>query len=299
MVIGGTGFIGRRLVLALERPVVLTRDPARARQLLGPSVDPVGWDPRAGAPPSEYFRNSEVVFHLAGESIAGGRWNQRRKRLMRDSRVVGTRRLVDALENCAARPAVLVSASAVGFYGDRGDEVLDESSSPGNGFLAEVCREWEAEAARARSFGMRVVQARTGVVLDRSGGALARMLPPFRFGLGGRLGSGRQWMPWIHLDDLVGLLLHAARSSDISGPMNAVAPKPATNTEFTRALASALGRPAVFPVPEFALKLLFGEMASILLGSQRALPRVAEKTGYRFEYPALEPALRSAVGRNA
>ncbi len=297
LVTGATGFVGRRLVGRLERPAVLSRDPEQARRVLGGDVQAFRWDPEAGPPPAESLEGVDVVFHLAGEPIAAGRWTADRKQRIRDSRVQGTRRLVAALEAATARPRALVSASAVGFYGDRGEEVLDESAAPGNDFLAEVCRDWEAEAGRARALGVRVVTSRTGIVLGEAGGALARMLLPFKLGLGGRLGSGRQWMPWIHIDDLVGLLLHAAERSDIDGPLNAVGPAPVTNLEFTRTLAAVLRRPAIFPVPEFGLRLAFGEMASVLLASQRVTPRVAETTGYSFRYTTLDAALRSATGR--
>lgn len=296
LVTGATGFIGKRLVKNLTRPVVLSRNPERARRLLGPDVEIFLWDSETGPPGPGAFRGVEAVFHLAGEPIAEGRWTAARKLRIRESRVRGTRHLVTALESLSERPRVLVSASAVGYYGDRGDAVLEETAAPGSDFLAEVCRDWEAEAARASTLGVRVVTPRTGIVLDKSGGALARMLPPFKLGLGGRLGSGRQWMPWVHLDDLVGLLLHAAAKNEISAAMNAVGPAPVTNREFTQTLASVLKRPAIFPVPAFALQVLFGEMASVLLGSQRVVPRVAESTGYRFRCPTLAEALRAATG---
>ena len=290
LVTGATGFVGRRLLARLARPVVLTRDPERAKRALG-DLEIHRWDPVAGPPPEAAFRGVEAVFHLAGESVAQGRWNAAKKARIRDSRVVGTRNLVAAIGSLREKPRVLVSASAVGWYGSRGDEVLDESSAPGRDLIAEVCREWEAEADRARGFGVRVVRSRIGIVLGREGGAVARMVPPFRLGLGGRLGSGTQWMPWIHMDDVVGLLLHAAEVGGVEGPVNGVAPNPATNREFTRTLASALHRPAFFPVPAFALRLALGEFATMLLASQRILPRAAERTGYRFRHPLLAEAL--------
>jgi len=296
LVTGATGFIGRRLVGKLTKPVVLSRDPESARRSLGGDVEVHGWDPEAGPPVYDLLRGVDTVFHLAGEPVAEGRWNEPKKSRIRKSRLLGTRHLVTAIEAMGERPKVLVSGSAVGFYGDRGDEELDESSAPGADFLAAVCQEWEAEAERAASLGVRTVRIRTGVVLDRSGGALPRMTLPFRFGLGGRLGNGRQWMPWIHLDDLVGLLLHAAQNPAVTGAMNGVAPAPATNREFTRRLAAVLRRPAIFPVPALALRAAVGEFAGILLASQRVLPRVAEKTGYRFRYAGLEEALRAALG---
>ncbi|MGH7152029.1 MAG: TIGR01777 family oxidoreductase [Planctomycetota bacterium] len=291
---GATGFIGRALLRRLEGPVVLTRDPAGAKGALGGAAV-LGWQPDITPAPAEALRGVEVVFHLAGESVASGRWNAAKKARIRDSRVLGTRNLVTGIERSKERPRVLVSASAVGYYGSRGEEELDEGSAPGDDFLAKACRDWEAEAAKARALGVRVVLARIGVVLGKGGGALARMLPPFRLGLGGPLGSGRQWFPWIHLDDVVGLLLHAAERGEVDGALNVVAPQPATNREFTRALAAALRRPAILPVPAFALRLALGEFAGVLLGSQKARPRAAERTGYRFRHPSLAGALQDLV----
>ncbi len=297
LVTGATGFLGPRLVSRLARPVVATRDPERARRLLSGRADPEirAWDPDAGLLPADLFRGVDTIFHLAGEPVAGRRWSPAVKARIRDSRVLGTRRLVDAMAGETARPRVLVSASAVGYYGDRGDEILDESSPPGTDFLAQVCRDWESEALRARDLGIRVATVRIGIVLGRGGGALAKMLLPFRMGLGGRLGSGRQWMPWIHVDDLVGILLHAAGRDDLAGAVNGVAPGPVTNRDFTGALGTALGRPALLPAPAFALKLAVGEFADILLGSQRAAPRAAERAGYAFLHPALGPALKNIL----
>jgi hypothetical protein len=274
--------------------VVLSRDPARAREALG-QVTAHAWDPEGGPPPPDAFAGVDVVFHLAGENV-GQRWTEARKRAIRESRVAGTRHLVAGIASTSARPRVLLSTSAVGYYGDRGDAVIDETTAPGDDFLARVCRDWEAESHAARPLGLRVVNPRVGIVLGRGGGALARMLGPFKLGLGGRLGSGRQWMPWIHQDDLTALLLHAAATADLDGPLNAVAPTPVTNAEFTRTLAALLGRPAFLPVPAFALQLMFGEFGRSLLDSQRVLPRVAERTGFRFEHAALEDALRAALG---
>ncbi len=294
LVTGATGFLGRSLVKQLERPVVLSRRPDRAREILG-KVEAYEWQPEAGPPPPEAFRDVEIVFNLAGEPVAEGRWTAAKKELIRHSRVRGTKNLVAGIEAQRERPRVLISASAVGYYGSRGDELLDESAKPGSDFLAEVCRAWEAEAGRATGLSLRVVTPRIGIVLGKGGGALAKMLAPFKLGVGGRLASGRHWMPWIHLEDLVGLFLHAARTSEIKGAMNAVGPAPVTNQEFTRTLARALHRPAIFPVPEFALTLMFGELASVLLASQRVVPRVAERVGYRFRYASLEEALKACV----
>jgi uncharacterized protein (TIGR01777 family) len=225
----------------------------------------------------------------------GQRWTVEAKQRIRESRVVGTRKLVEALATLPRRPEALICASAIGYYGSRGDEILTESSAPGSGFLPEVCVAWEREAQAAEALGIRVVRVRTGVVLAAGGGALARMLPPFRMGVGGRLGSGRQWMSWIHLEDMAALFRFAVESQ-VRGALNGVAPHAVTNSEFTRELAHALGRPAVFPVPEFALRLLFGEMAEVLLASQRVAPGAAQAAGFRFRFPQLAPALAGLLG---
>jgi hypothetical protein len=268
---GASGFIGRHLLESLARaghpPHALTR----------------------GAPPVE----CDVVIHLAGEPLAQ-RWTAAARRRIRESRVAGTRNLVEALATLTRRPEALICASAIGYYGSRGDEILTESSAPGSGFLPELCVAWETEAQAAEALGIRVVRVRTGLVLDARGGALPRMLPPFRMGVGGRLGSGRQWMSWIHLEDLTALLLFAVENR-FQGPLNAVAPHPVTNADFTRELARALRRPALFPVPEFALRLLFGEMADVLLDSQRVAPAAAEAAGFRFRFPQLPPALAALL----
>lgn len=295
LVTGATGFIGRALLQRLDHPIILTRNPDRARQQL-PGVEAWIWHPPERAVCPEAFRDIRAIFHLAGESIAGARWNEAQKKRIRDSRVDGTRNLLSTLEVLPVRPAVLVCASAIGYYGDRADAVLDEQAPPGSDFLANVCREWEAEADRARGLGMRVVSVRIGVVLGKGGGALARMVPVFRAGLGGRLGSGRQWMSWIHIDDLITVLLKAAEDTRLAGPLNAVAPQPVRNADFTRALASALGRPAFLPAPRLALRLALGEVASSLLGSQRVVPKRLLEAGYTFLYPELGAALKQIVG---
>ena len=274
---GASGFIGRHLMKSLAQAGHSLRALSRH------------------APPAESLREADAVIHLAGEPLAQ-RWTAEAKRRIRESRVAGTRNLVAALAALPRRPEALICASAIGYYGSRGDEVLTESSAPGSGFLPEVCVAWEREAQAAEAFGMRVVRVRTGLVLDAGGGALVRMLPPFRMGLGGRLGSGRQWMSWIHLEDLAALFQFAVESQ-VRGPLNAVAPNPVTNSDFTRELAHALRRPAVFPVPEFALKMLFGEMADVLLASQRVAPAAAEAAGFRFRFPQLAPALESLLRR--
>lgn len=293
LITGGTGFIGRNLVKRLAKPVVLGRDPERIRRELG-DVEANRWDARSPLDP-DLFTGIDTVFHLAGEPIASGRWDTEKKERIRKSRVEGTRLLVDALGRTAAPPATLICASAIGFYGSRGDEILSESSPAGHDFLAGVCGEWEEEAKRAERFGVRVVSLRIGVVLGPDGGALEKMLPPFRLGLGGRLGSGRQYMSWIHRDDLVGLLLHAADNETLHGPVNAVAPQPVTNREFTATLARVLHRPALLPVPAFILKMALGEFADVLLGSQRVIPEKAQKAGFHFAHQRLDETLAGLV----
>jgi uncharacterized protein (TIGR01777 family) len=274
--------------------VILSRDPARAsHHLAGASA--VRWDPASEIAPVDALRGIDVVFNLAGEPVADGRWTEDRKRRIRESRVLGTRNLVAGLRALDARPKVLISASGVGYYGDRGDEELEEASRAGRDFLAEVCIEWEREALAAEALGIRVVCVRIGMVLAPGGGALARMLTPFKLGAGGRLGSGEQWMSWIHIDDVVGVLLHASETAGVRQAMNAVSPNPVTNAEFTRALGRALRRPAFLTVPKAALRIAFGEMSEILLASQRVLPRVAERTGYAFKHSSLDAALAAVM----
>ncbi|GMV39185.1 MAG: NAD-dependent nucleoside-diphosphate sugar epimerase [Myxococcales bacterium] len=295
LVTGATGLIGRALIGRLDGTVVvLSRHPEQASRRLG-GVEAHPWTPEAGLPPAAALHGVDVIFNLAGEPVADGRWTVERKRRIRDSRVLGTRNLVAGLAAQQSRPRVLVSASAVGYYGDRGDEELDEASRPGTGFLADVCVEWEREAIAAEQLGVRVACVRTGVVLA-TGGALGKMLPAFRMGVGGRLGSGRQWMPWVHIDDEVGILLHASQDDRIRGAINAVGPLPVTNAELTRALGHALRRPALLPVPNVALRLALGELSEILTASQRVLPSAAERTGYTFEHPDLASALTAALG---
>ena len=293
-VTGATGLVGSALVGRLARPVVLSRDPDRAARALGP-VPVARWEPLAGPPPLHALHGAGAVFHLAGEPIARGRWTAAKRRRIRDSRVVGTRNLVAALAGLDPRPQVLVSASAIGYYGDRGDQELDESAGPGGGFLAEVCAAWEREAMAAAALGVRVVCARIGVVLAPRGGVLAPMLRPFKLGVGGPVGGGSQWMSWIHIDDLVGLLLHARHCRDLAGAMNAVSPHPVRNREFARALGNALHRPARLTAPRAALRLAFGGLSELITDSERAVPRVATESGYVFKHPDLDGALRDVL----
>lgn len=283
---GASGFIGGRLVDRLlakghEIHVLGRRRPAG--QLTFHTWDAA----RDSSVALAAIDGAQAVIHLAGEPVAQ-RWTSQAKQSIRASRVNGTQQLVKALLALKRRPEVLISASAIGFYGERGDEVLTETSKPGSGFLPSLCVEWENLAAQ---FGERAVQLRLGIVLGPDGGALAKMVTPFRFGVGGTIGSGRQWMSWIHVDDVVGLILFALENAKVKGPMNVTAPAPVRNTEFTKSLAAALHRPAILPVPGFALRVLFGEMSSIMTGSLRVEPMVAMRAGYQFRFAALDGAL--------
>lgn len=290
---GATGFVGNRLLAKLladgHRVHVLGR---RRSSSLDASVAFSEWNAES-EPPPESLASTDAVIHLAGEPVAQ-RWTAAAKARIRNSRVEGTRLLVNALWRQAQRPSLFVCASAVGIYGSRGDEILTETSAAGQGFLAEVVTDWESAARSAEPLSIRVVSLRLGVVLGQ-GGALTKMLPPFKLGLGGRIGSGRQWMSWIHARDAVALILFALENSSLRGPVNATSPQPVINLEFTRELAAALHRPAIFPVPQAALKLLFGEMAGVLLASQRVLPKAAQAAGFQFRYPELRPALEEIL----
>lgn len=252
------------------------------------------WDPGAGPPPRESLEGSDAVIHLAGEPVAQ-RWNAEVKRRIRSSRERGTQTLVAGLAALSRKPAVLVSASAVGYYGDRAGTVLTEQASPGSDFLAGICAEWEHSAHLADALGIRVVCIRIGVVLSAKGGALAKMLPPFRLGLGGPIAGGQAWMSWIHVEDLARLFAWAVETPGLCGPVNAVSPGAVRNDEFTRTLGATLHRPATIPLPAFALRLMYGEMASVILGSQRAVPEVAQRAGFQFSWPELAPALRNLL----
>ena len=290
LVAGGSGFIGRPLCRALAAEghavTVISRKPERA------APRAVGWEDVAGA-----VGASDALVNLAGDPIAAGRWTAARKAGIRDSRTATTRMLVEAARSAARRPAVLVNASAVGYYGPRGDESVDETAPAGTDFLAGVCEAWEREAVAAEALGVRVVRLRLGIVLASDGGALARMLPPFRAFLGGPIGTGRQWMSWIHRDDVTGLVVAALEDDRWRGAVNATAPEPVTNAGFARALGRTLSRPAVLRTPATVLRLALGEMAGMLLTGQRVLPRVAEQRGYRWRYPTLASALRASVRR--
>ncbi len=290
VVSGSTGLIGSALTPALESQGHEIVRLVRRRPAAGERA--VGWDPERGTIDRAGLEGMDVVIHLAGESVVG-RWTPAKKQRIRDSRVQGTRLVSDAIAGLTRRPKVVLAASAIGYYGDRGDETLTEQSGPGEDFLAQVAREWEAATASASRAGIRVANMRFGVVLDPRGGALAKMLPPFRLGLGGPVGSGHQYLSWIGSDDVVNAIIHLLTTASLTGPVNMTAPHPVTNREFAKALGNVLGRPVVMAVPEFALRLAFGtEAADVLLSSQRVLPPRLLASGFRFAHESIEPALR-------
>ncbi len=296
LVTGSSGLVGSALCASLQsdghRVARLVRSGASADQ--GRDL----WDPAGGNMDDAALEGRDAVVHLAGENIAG-RWTAAKKARIRDSRIRGTSLLAEHLARCNNRPPTLVCASAIGYYGERGEEPLTEDSAPGSGFLSDVCREWEASAAPAVESGMRVIHLRFGVILSPAGGALAQMLLPFRLGVGGKVGSGRQIMSWVSLDDAVHIIRHALESRDLAGPVNAVAPNPVTNLEFTRALGRALSRPTLFPMPAFAARLAFGEMAdALLLASTRVLPEKLRTSHYSFRHSEIEPTLRALLGNS-
>jgi len=294
LISGSSGLIGSTAATALKS------DGHNVVHLVRPGKPPnpgdVQWDPMRATVDVAALEGVEVVIHLSGAGIADARWTEERKQLLRSSRIDTTRVLVDSLLRLKQKPRLLIVASAIGYYGNRGDEILTESSTTGTDFLALVCRDWEAEASRAAARGIRTVMLRTGVVLSGKGGALPKMLTPFKLGVGGRLGSGQQWMSWIAIEDVVGIIRNAIANEQVSGPVNVVAPNPVRNEEFTRLLAAMLHRPAIFPAPAFMLRLAMGEMAdAVLLGSDRVKPERMLAAGYKFRFEILEPALRAAV----
>lgn len=297
LVTGGTGFVGTRLLKHLHRPVVLSRNAQRARsELAAADVTVFEWNATQQPAPAEAFEGVDVIFHLAGDNVAQGRWTKAKKRRIYDSRILGTRHLVQTFAQLANRPRVLVSASAVGYYGDHGEEKIDETTAPADTFLGQVCVDWEAEALKATEQGVRVVNPRIGVVLGEGGGALPQMLQPFKWGMGAPLGSGKQWMPWIHLHDLVRLLLFAADKETLSGPVNAASPQPVRNREFTKIAGRVLGKPTFMPaVPGFMLRVMLGGFADVLLESQRIEAKAALDAGFQFEHEEVEEALRDIL----
>jgi uncharacterized protein (TIGR01777 family) len=298
-VTGASGLIGSALVAELRRHAtevtILSRDPSRMPET--PGVEAVRWDPLSEPAPVEALSGADAVVHLAGENVAQ-RWTERAKRAIRESRVTGTRNLLAGLQaatDLGQGPRVLISGSAIGYYGAHGEEPLDEDAPPGGDFLAETCVAWEAEAQKAEALGMRVVRVRTGVVLNREGGALKKMLPPFQLGVGGPVAGGKQYTSWIHRDDLVGMIVAALDDERWSGPINGTAPTPVTNRELSHALGHALHRPSLLPVPGIALRLLYGEMAEIVTTGARVVPAKALVLGYDFRHPELDEALRSVL----
>jgi uncharacterized protein (TIGR01777 family) len=296
---GGTGLVGSRLIARLQarqdKVVVLTRRPDAARNQLGPTVSVVEGDPTQLGPWMESLADCDGVVNLAGENLFGHRWNEDFKKRLRDSRVQATENVVRAMaktpRTADGTARVLVNASAIGYYGFHGDEEITEDSPPGTDFLARTCVDWEQAAGSAESAGLRVALVRIGVVLDKKGGALAKLLTPFKLCVGGPTGSGRQWMSWIHHDDLAGIILLALDNPQAMGPINGTAPHPVTNKEFAKALGTALSRPAFLPTPGIALKILLGEVAEVLLQGQRVLPNKALTLGYTFRFGQIGPAL--------
>lgn len=301
LVTGATGFIGKRLIKQLDDAVVLSRDAERAKRELGDKVKCFTWaKPAEEKPPAEAFEGVEAIVHLAGDNIAHGRWTDAKKEKMRTSRVDATERLMEAIGELETMPKVLIAGSAIGWYGHRGDEDITEASTQGEDFhqadvLANICGAWE-KAANKHKRKMRTVNLRTGVVLGPEGGALAQVLTPFKLGLGGPLGHGQQWMSWIHIDDLVKLILWARDTEGVSGPLNGTAPQPVTNVDYTKALGSVLGRPTLFAAPQKVLNFALGEMAEALLfSSARIRPTVALEQGFEFKHPEVEAALRDLI----
>ncbi|HKY45617.1 MAG TPA: TIGR01777 family oxidoreductase [Pyrinomonadaceae bacterium] len=291
LVSGSHGLVGKALLKSLTNDGHEVVRLVRHEPIVGEPE--IWWDPSEGRIDAERLEGHDVVVHLAGESIASGRWTSEKKRSILESRVKGTLLLSESLARLSRPPSAFLSASAIGYYGDRGDELLTEQSAPGNDFLAKVCIEWESATTPAVEKGIRTVHTRFGIILDEAGGALGKMLTPFRMGIGGRVGSGRQWMSWIALDDVVNGLKFLMGETSTSGPVNFVAPNPVTNAEFTKTLGRVLSKPTLFPVPAFAARLAFGEMGdALLLSSQRVEPRVLQEGGFGFAYPSLEAALR-------
>jgi uncharacterized protein len=294
---GATGFLGSRLVTELAAEGHELSILGRHRSHALPSAARfTAWNAAQDEPPPESLAGAEAVISLAGEPLAR-RWNEALKQRIRSSRIDGTRNLVRALSRMSPPPKVLLSASAIGYYGSRGDEILTEDSSPGRDFLADLTQDWESEADGAARLGTRVVKLRTGIVLGKNGGALAPMLLPFRLGLGGKLASGQQWMSWIHVADATGLIQLALKNEAVRGPLNVTAPNPERNRDFTRQLGEVLRRPAILPVPAIGLRVIFGEMAQFILASQRVLPKVAQGAGYEFRFAELRAALENLLAK--
>lgn len=299
LVTGATGFVGQRVVRQLldggHEVVVLTRNIAKGAVTLGSQCKYFLWSDYSTPPLAEAFDGVYGIIHLMGEGIAEKRWDEAQKKKIYDSRILATSKLVEAIKGLPVKPSVFVSASAVGIYGDRGDEEISENSSLADDFLAKVCKDWEAEANKARVLGLRVVLIRTGVVLGKNGGALKKMLPIFKLGGGGPVGSGKQFMSWIHVDDLAAMYIEAVKNQSFDGVFNGTAPYPARSKDFARVLGKTLHRPAFAPAPAFALKLVFGEMSQVLLDGQKVIPHKFKEKNFNFRYPTLEQALKASV----
>lgn len=292
LVTGASGLVGSELVPRLK---AIGHQVFKLSRKASKEPDEISWGVEKGFSNDDLkkIEGVEAVVHLAGENVSDGKWDEEKKRRIRDSRILGTRVLVSALSGLEKPPKIFVSASATGFYGNRGDETLDEQSIAGTGFLAEACKEWEAESLRASDFGARVVIPRIGIVLSKKGGALAKMRTPFSFGVGGVIGSGTQYMSWIALTDLVNIIIFLINNDKLQGSLNAISPNPVTNAKFTKTLGKVLNRPTLLPIPEFAVKLLFGEMGTaLLLSGARVLPKVLKGAGFEFEYQNLEKAIK-------
>lgn len=296
LITGGTGFVGQSLIKQLEHVCVTSRNRTKAMSKLGDSIDQViEWDPSNEPLSLVDAPRFDCVVNLMGESIAEGRWTPEKKDRIRISRVEGTRKLVEALIASGNLPRVFVAASAIGIYGDSGESIVEEDHEHGTGFLTDVCEQWESATQRLSDHGVRVVHLRIGIVLGSQGGALEKLAPLFRWFLGGRLGNGKQWMAWIHVQDLVSLVLWAIENESVSGPVNATAPNPVRNSEFTRELAKSVGRPAILPASKFGVRLALGEFADSLFFSQRVIPAVALANGFQFRYPDVRSAINSAL----
>ncbi len=293
LVTGSTGLVGSVLVPSLRSK---GHQVLRAVRSTAKGADEIEWNPETGQINIAKLSDLDAAVHLAGESVADGRWSDEKKRRILDSRVKGTKLLSETLARLNPKPGVLVSASAIGYYGNRGSELVTEESTTGEGFLAGVVRQWESSTTAATQAGIRVVLLRLGIVLSTKGGALGKMLTPFKFGVGGKVGDGKQYMSWIAIEDVVGIIEYALADKTLSGPVNTVAPSPVTNAEFTKALGSAISRPTIFPLPAFVARLAFGEMADeTLLSSTRVLPERLTKSGYKFQFSNLDDALRNAL----